>query len=80
MKSILGLLLILASSSAVDRINEDGRLLHTPDCGYACVFAESVRDQDQDVTVEERSHSAQPKAGGSGEEGIAITQLPAEPK
>ncbi len=78
MERILGLLLILASGPAVDQANADERHLNSPDCGYACVFAESVRDQDQDVTIEERTHSAQTTVGG--EEGITITQLPPEPK
>jgi hypothetical protein len=81
MERILGLLLILASGPAVDRANADERHLNSPDCGYACVFAELVRDQDQDVTFEERTHSAETTAGGRGkEEGITITQLPSEPK
>ncbi len=80
MERILGLLLILASGPAVDRASADERHLNSPDCGYACVFAESVRDRDQDVTIEERTHSAQATVGGSGEEGITITQLPPEPK
>ena len=80
MERIIGLLLILASDPAVDRVNDDGRHLNSPDCGYACVFAESVRDRDQDVTIEERMYSAQTTAGGNGEAGITITQLPSEPK
>ena len=81
MERILALLLILATGSAVDRANADERHLNSPDCGYACVFAELVRDQDPDVTFEERMHSAETAAGGRGkEEGITITQLPSEPK
>ena len=80
MERILGLLLFLASGPAVDQANADERHLNSPDCGYACVFAESVGDQDQDVTIEERTHSAQTTVGGSGEETITITQLPPEPK
>ena len=81
MERILGLLLILASGSAVDRANADERHLNSPDCGYACVFAESVRDQDQDVTIKERTHFAETTAGGRRkEEGITITQLPSESK
>ena len=81
MERILGLLLILASGSAVDRASDDDRHLNSPDCGYACVFAELVRERNQDVTIEQRTHSAQTTAGGSGEEeGITITQLPSELK
>jgi hypothetical protein len=43
MEHILGLLLILASDPAIDRVANEGRSLHNPDCGYVCVFPESVR-------------------------------------
>jgi hypothetical protein len=81
MERILVLLLIFASGPAVDWTNDDYRHLNNPDCGYACVFAELVRDRNLDVTIEQKTHSAQTTAGGSGEEeGITITQLPSEPK
>ena len=76
MDRILGLLLILASEPAADRANDDARYLHGPDCGYACVFAESVRDRDQGFISEERTNSAKMSTEGSGEESLVLTQLP----
>ena len=42
MAHILGLLLILASGPAVDRVANEGRSLHDPDCGFVCIFPKLV--------------------------------------
>jgi hypothetical protein len=73
MDRILSLLLILASDPAADQTNE-GRYLHNPNCGYACIFPQSTRDKGQDV----EEPSAKLATGGNSEGDISIARLPSE--